>query len=394
MTVGLGSTGEVDWRDGRITDDALEHMRSLLGAETPLRGWNSSASHDAIWHFALGVGDDNPLWWDEGYAEKTSWARGFAPPTFLYSAMSGPRLPGDTAVGGVEELLPGVFAVWAGDRWSWSRPVWRDERVRAYSSLHSVEEKTSRFGGRTVLQTDRMRFVSGDSGEEIAVLYRSRMRMERTASRSSDRYAGYESPRYSPAELARIAEQYESEAAGRRGDAVRRWGSVAEGDPLGTLVKGPLTITNIVGWVLGWGSSMCQTNRIAHQYLRDHPGARLTNEQSGVSDTLEGAHWDPYFARMSGMPDAYDFGGQRIAWMAHLLGDWMGDAGFLGALDVRLVRPNFLGDTSWVSGQVTGTRDTATDSLPSHRAVDCELTIENQNGETTTTGTAVVYLPA
>lgn len=394
MTTGTyDPTGEVDWRDGRITDEAIEHMRSLIGQETPLRAWNSSAGHDAIWHFALGVGDDNPLWWDEGYAERTSWGRGFAPPTFLYSTMSGPRIPGDTAVGGVEELLPGVFAVWAGDRWSWNRPVWRDEKVRAFTSLHSVAEKTSRFGGRTVLQTDRMRFV-GDSGEEVATLYRSRMRMERTASRSSDRYAGYQSPRYSEDDLARIAEQYESEAAGRRGAAVREWGSVAAGDSLGRLVKGPLTVTNVVGWVLGWGSSLCQTNRIAHEYLRDHPGGRLTNEETGVSDTLEGAHWDPYFARMSGMPDGYDFGGQRISWLAHLLGDWMGDAGFLGELDVRLTRPNFLGDTSWVSGRVTGVRDAGTGHLPDHRAVDCELSIENQNGETTTTGTAVVYLPA
>lgn len=393
MTARLDPTGEVDWRDGRITDDAIEHMRSLIGAEAPLRAWNTSANHDAVWHFALGVGDDNPLWWDEGYAATTPWGRGFAPPTFLYSAMSGPRIPGDTAIGGVEEMLPGVFAVWAGDRWSWARPVWRDEKVQAYTSLYAVEEKTSRFGGRTVLQTDRMRFV-GDSGEEVATLYRSRMRMERSASRSSDRYADYERPRYTEADLARIAAQYESESAARRGAEVRAWGGVAPGDPLGTLVKGPLTITNIVGWVLGWGSSLCQTNRIAHEYLRDHPGGRLTNDESGICDTLEGAHWDPYFARMSGMPDGYDFGGQRIAWLAHLLGDWMGDAGFLGELDVRLVRPNFLGDTSWVTGRVTGVRDAGTERLPDHRAVDCELAVRNQNGETTTTGTAVVYLPA
>ncbi len=392
MTAQLGD--QVDWQHGRITDEAIEHMRSLIGVETPLRAWNSAASHDAIWHFALGVGDDNPLWWDEDYATTTAWGRGIAPPTFLYSTMSGPRIPGDAALGGVEELLPGVFAVWAGDRWSWARPVWRDEKVRAYSALHDVTEKRSRFGGRTVLQTDRMRFVGVDSGEEIATLYRSRMRMERGASRSSDRYADYERPRYSEADLRRIADQYAAEAGRRRGAEVREWGSVRTGDDLGTLVKGPLTITNIVGWVLGWGSSLCQTNRIAHEYLRDHPGGRLTNVETGVSDTLEGAHWDPYFARMSGMPDAYDFGGQRIAWLAHLAGDWMGDAGFLGALDVRLVRPNFLGDTSWVRGRVTGVRDAGLEFRPGHKAVDCAVSIENQNGETTTTGTAVVYLPA
>src|ERR1700753_991275 len=50
--------------DGRITDEAVEDLRGWLGVARRERGWNSGVTEDAVWHFALGVGDDNPLWWD------------------------------------------------------------------------------------------------------------------------------------------------------------------------------------------------------------------------------------------------------------------------------------------------------------------------------------------
>ena len=71
--------------EGKITDGAIDALRAWVGVPRRDRGWNSSVTEDAIWHFALGVGDDNPLWWDRAYAESTSWGRMFAPPTFLYS---------------------------------------------------------------------------------------------------------------------------------------------------------------------------------------------------------------------------------------------------------------------------------------------------------------------
>jgi hypothetical protein len=188
--------------------------------------------------------------------------------------------------------------------------------------------------------------------------------------------------------MTRIAAQYESEAANRRGAEPRFGEDVVPGDSLLTLVKGPLTITGIVGWILGWGSPLCPTNRLAHEYLKAHPGATLHNDQTNISDTLEGAHWDAHFARQSGLPSGYDFGGQRISWMAHMLSDWMGDVARLRDLDVRLRRPNLLGDTSWVNGKVIAKEEGADSDM-----VSCEVQVTNQNDEVTTTGTAMVELP-
>jgi hypothetical protein len=46
---------------GRITDRSLADVEGWLGVERVERGWNQVATADAIWHFAQGVGDDNPL---------------------------------------------------------------------------------------------------------------------------------------------------------------------------------------------------------------------------------------------------------------------------------------------------------------------------------------------
>jgi len=37
-----------------------------------LERWNYEATRDAIRHYARGIGDDNPLWTDPAYTEKTN----------------------------------------------------------------------------------------------------------------------------------------------------------------------------------------------------------------------------------------------------------------------------------------------------------------------------------
>jgi hypothetical protein len=44
------------------------------------------------------------------------------------------------------------------------------------------------------------------------------------------------------------------------------------------------------------------------------------------------AHWDSPLARSVGVPEAYGHGPERVAWIATMLANWIGDAGFLKAL--------------------------------------------------------------
>ena len=378
-------------RDGRITDEGVESARSWIGVEREVRGWNSVATEDAIWHFAQGIGDDNPLWWDGEYAAATRWGRMFAPPTFLYSCHNaGVRLREPNGFEPSSHLFPGAFGLWATDRWVWHQPTFAGARIRAVATIVAVDERPDVGSGRSALHTDRISFYARDvptAGDEthIADCYHSIMRFDRTQNRVAGKYRDVPEARYSDSEMHALFEQYEREPSQRRGAVPRHVGGVAVGDSLGTIAKGPLTVTGLTAWLMGWGSPMCWTDRHAHLLLLDHPGSRLVHPGSGIEDTIEAAHWDLALAQASGVARGYDFGGQRISWFAHLLTDWCGDDGFLTEMTVQVRRPNFLGDSQRLTGNVTAIRE--------GNLVDCEVRATNQRGELTARGTATVRLP-
>jgi acyl dehydratase len=380
------STGDY----GMVTDDSLARVRAWIGVPRRERGWNSVASADAIWHFAQGVGDDNPLWWDDAYAEGTRWGRMMAPPLFLSTCNNAGLRVGEDGIYPAEHWLPGTVPIWVSDRWVFHRPTWAGERVTATAELVSVEERPGRDNARAATHVDRTSY-SGEDGSLIAECFKTLNRYDRNPDRVAVLSPEALLPTYTDEDLAAIAAQYDHEGSARRGADTLYGDDVHVGQNLPVLVKGPLTITGIVGFVMGWGSPLCPTNRIAHRYLDAHPGARLHDDRMNVGDTLEGPHWEPHLARKGGMGGCYDFGAQRVCWLGHLLTDWCGDDGFVSALEVRLRRPNLVGDTTWLGGEVTATREVGAgdDGL----LVDCALRATNQRGEETAVGTATVRLP-
>lgn len=369
----VGHTG-----DAAITPEALAALKARIGIEYPAKGWNQIACKDAIRHFAEGLGDDNPLWCDEDYAQKTRYAI-IAPPTFLYSCSSVGAI-----VAGLG--LPGVFALYAEDDWEFFQPVLVGDEIRGVHKLVGVEEKPSRWGGRSVHQFLQTTYYN-QRGEAVAQYVNRIIRAERTKAREHGKYEGIGKYRYTEEELARIEKDYDREE--RRGANPRYWEDVQIGDDTGQVVKGPLTVTDMVTWLMGWGSPFCKAHRIAHIYMRKHPGVAIVDPETGVRDFPEAAHWDEALARRSGVPTGYDIGFQRVSWFAHLMTNWMGDDGFLKKLRVQLREPNYLGDTTWIRGRVT--RKYAEGG---ERLVECELWGENQRGRKHSVGWATVSLPA
>lgn len=90
-----------------------------------------------------------------------------------------------------------------------------------------------------------------------------------------------------------------------------------------------------------------------------------------------------------GVPAAYDFGPQRVSWLAHLLTDWMGDDGFLKSLQVRVTRFNLWGDVQFIKGKVLEKFRHGDDGM-----VKVEVWAENQRGQVTAEGHAEVVLPS
>jgi hypothetical protein len=159
---------------------------------------------------------------------------------------------------------------------------------------------------------------------------------------------------------------------------------VAVGDAMTELVKGPLTVTSVIAFVQGWGSLYVRAHGLAFDMFERHPALGIPNP-SGVPEPPERVHWDEAMAKAVGVPGAYDYGPERVAWLGHLVTNWMGDAGFLRRLNVRVLRHNLIGDTTWCRGTVSG--------KDPEGVVHLALSAVNQRGETTASGSATVVLP-
>lgn len=359
----------------RITDDMLDAMRQRIGVERPIPyPYNTEATRDAIRHFAHGIGDVNPLWLDPDYAATTRWGGIIAPPCFLLSCGFG-------RTGG----LPGVHGLFAGSEWTFHRPIYVDTPIQATMHLAELQEKTGAFAGKQILQIDESIYRDGE-GTVLAVARNPVMRTERQTAQDKQKYAAIEPRSWSEEELSGIDAELAQQQP--RGATPRHWEDVTVGDELTPLVKGPLTITDCIGWLMGWGSPFVRPHYVGFDYRRRHPAAYIPDER-GVPDVPERVHWEDNFARAIGAPAAYDYGPQRVSWLGHLMSNWIGDDGWLQTLNVQVRRFNIVGDLTRCKGVVTGKRVEGNDHI-----VDCDIWAENQREERTAYGTASVILPS
>ena len=129
---------------------------------------------------------------------------------------------------------------------------------------------------------------------------------------------------------------------------------MAVGDVVGPMVKGPLTVTDMVCWHVGMGMGLYGVSalRLGAANRRRIPRFFHRDPQN-VPDVMQRVHWDPEFARRSGNPTTFDYGRMRETWLIHLCTDWMGDDAWLWRLDCQFRRFNYVGDTQWLRGTVT-----------------------------------------
>jgi acyl dehydratase len=347
-----------------ITETALAALRQRIGQ--PVRRpqpYLEVATRDAVRHWADGIGDRNPHW----------LAHDVAPPTILLAM--------DRIVSGYVGGLPGIHAMYAGTDFRWERPIAIGEAIRGDSVLLDLVERPSRFARRAIQQIYRTTFFN-QGGAVVCVADSWCFRTERDTARERGKYRGVPRPRYSAAELDAIRAAYRDEQI--RGATPRWWEDVVPGEALPVVVKGPLTVTSVIAFIQGWGSLYVRAHGLAFDLFERHPALGIPNAYD-VPEPPERVHWDEPFAQAVGVPGAYDYGPERVAWLGHLVTNWMGDAGVLRRLNVQVQRHNLIGDTTWCRGEVTGKEPDGSVAL-SVRGV-------NQRGEVTAAGTATVVLP-
>jgi hypothetical protein len=284
--------------------------------------------------------------------------------------------------------LRGVHAFYSASAREWWAPLRPDRQVSRRNALVGVVEKPSEFAGRAVHEWMAQVFREVD-GPALSAQYRLMIRTERTQARARKKNDTLELRPYTDEEIDAIEAQYAAE--GPRGAETRWWEDVAVGDTVGPMVKGPMTVTDMVCWHAGVGMGLygVKALRLGYQNRTRIPRFYQRDELN-VPDVMQRVHWDPEFARRAGNPTTFDYGRMRETWLVHLCTDWMGDEAWLWKLDCEFRKFNFVGDTQWLSGTVTD-HYLAEGDRP---AVDIELSAVNQRGEQTTPGHATVLLPS
>ncbi|MBI2909734.1 MAG: MaoC family dehydratase N-terminal domain-containing protein [Chloroflexi bacterium] len=361
-----------------VTPEMIAQARARYGQEfrpgEPF--FNTQATRDNIRKFAQGIGDINPLYNDEEYGKGTRYGCMVAPPTFLLSVY----WP-------IVHSLPGIHAWHAGNDFDVLRDIrLNDDTSYTITPLDLVEKGQSQMANRIWIQYILVKYFN-QNNELIANRRAWTVRAERASTRDTAKYASIRKAAYTGKELEAIERDLESEEI--RGALPRYWEDVNEGDIMRHVVKGPLTVRDMIAWLMGCGSPFIRAHRIASDYRKRHPSTTLADAASGQADVVELVHMQEGVASQIGLPGAYDYGAQRSCWVAQTATNWMGDDGFLKKFYVEIRRFNFIGDTTWCRGNIIRKYIEGEQHL-----VDCELWAENQRHEATAPGRATIVLPS
>ena len=381
---------------GQITDEGLARLRATIGIAVP----HTQPPHyfrpneDAFRHVAQSYGDANPLWSDPEYAAKSVWGESIAPPALVGGRHAHRRGRGHHAVRRgprADEGRPAarrarVLRVIAREWWA---PLRANRRVFRRNALVAALDKSSEFAERAVHEWSAQVFRD-DEGTILGGQYRNMIRTERSKARGRKKYDDRRTRDLDRrGDRRRSTSEYAREAP--RGAEPRWWEDVNEGDEVGPLVKGPLTVTDMVCWHVGMGIGLYGVRplRLAWRNRQRIPRFYTPNEH-GVPDVQQRVHWEPDAARNAGNPTTFDYGRMRETWLIHLCTDWMGDDAWLWKLDCEFRLFNYVGDLHTISGTVVR-KYLADGDRP---AVDLELAATNQRGEVTAPGHASILLPS
>ena len=356
----------------KTIDDFAEEYKATIG-ETLAHKPSKEASLDNIRRFGDGVGDYNPLHRSESHAAASRFGMMTAPPTFIFGVSLG-VVAGET--GNIDrkrvstQFLPVNYA---GADIEWLRPIWVGDTITSTEVVGETMRKTSRRIGPIQFNTGLVTYTN--QRQEVVANVKTTMaryeNMGHTLEYDREAKQDGESDSERTSIVAADPLVWERE---RRGAEIRYFEDVNVGDKLETLQKGTYSVTELFLFthgVLGTGRS---------------PRAALDAEGSG--DLGGGGRFDEEHAmKRRNMPGQFDFGPQRVCWLAQIVYDWMGDDATLRRLNAQVRHPNIVGDTNTVVGEVTG----KTVEREKH-LVEVQLVNQNQAGLATALGTAVVEL--
>ena len=123
--------------------------------------------------------------------------------------------------------------------------------------------------------------------------------------------------------------------------------------------------------------------------LVKHPTTRQLVQWAGASGDYYEIHYDKDFAQANGLPGVIMHGWLSLSFLGQLIIDWIGEHGTLMKLSCSHRGMLFPGEDIVYRGKVT--KKYVEDG---EHSVDCDIWVENGEGQVTTPGRATVILPS
>ena len=368
---------------GKFTDDLLDRMRGMIGTELRTAGCinNEFATWIAILRFCEGIGDDNPLWTNAAYAEKSQYGTLIAPPSFIFACL-----------GSIQVGWPGLGGFHCETKLTFNKPIRVGDQIKASVTFDGFDGPTddSNFGGRRIKDYLRQEYRNQD-GELVSTFICSRMRFERTEMQKRAETRKIELPHpWTEEQLNAIEEDILAEKP--RGATPRYWEDVNVGDEIDVITKGPLGLTDFIAFIAGGAAPIprISAHSVALKRYRKHPAWAFRDPKTHALEPVYSVHYNDYAAKLQGAQIAYDVGIQRTCWQTHSLTNWMGDAGFLKASTSQYRAHGYLSAVVRLGGRVEAKEIDA----DGDHVVRLTTWATNQRGQNAMPGTAVIALPA
>lgn len=379
-----GETAEefVDKYYGTFNDVEWAKMEARMHKVRPIKEpYARYVNQDSCVHWAHGVGDMNPLYRDPEYAKTTRYGKLIAPHCCYFSFGWGAL---DLRYG---QGFPGVHAYHSGDDWYYYRPLYDGDKIHATKELDNIREVHGRFAKKQYIQTSILRYYD-EENKPTAIEYYPVFRSERSDSKKAGKYNDIKRAFYTPEDVEWIRDQVEHEP--RRGAETRYWEDVNIGDDAGYILRGPLTVADMICWLEATGSGFLQSGQEWHERIKKTPKIAIPDPETGWPEPIERVHWDNAMAQQVGDPAAYDYGAQRGSWATHYFNNWSGDDGFLCELHYQFRGFLYMTDYCRISGVV---EDKWIGKKTGTGYVRIKFKSEDQRGRDVMPGNGVVALP-
>lgn len=347
----------------RITDESVDLMRRRIGFPNPTlrtgaidEPWNLACTNDAVRRFAICIGDDNPLYVDPAYARATRWGGVIAPPAFEKSMgiNRNPAMdPEEAKI--TSKALRGIQLYHSGGENFYYAPIMEGTTLYRSRYVNAVDDKQSEFSGRSVIVTNGL--CLWDQNDQVLVdgvdWFIHAERKKKTE--ATDKYVRDEPASYTDEDLAEIEAAYDAEY--RRGADTLWFEDIEVGAKLPRMVKGPLTITDLINLHMGAGWLVYGNwpNRLAYENRKTLRGFYSRDEFNGW-DTVQRVHWDKSMAEKVGVRMLYDIGPVRQFHISNFLTNFAGDDAWIHRIRFEFRRFNYIGDVTWLDGEVTAKR--------------------------------------